>query len=275
MATKNSINLSATTNGDGFSMAGGTTLRTLSITGGDVTITASGSAVITYPASTSTLATLALSETLTNKTIALGSNTISGTIAQFNTAVTDADFATLAGTEELDGKTLDSSVGKGTWTASGTWTLPAMTFGGDITMAENAGVVLDVILSADGKYSGIVQAGVAGATLAFGDLCYLDTSVPDWKLADANDTNSGTKKLGICVLAAASAAATTILVYGTVRADAVFPTFTAGQIFISETAGDVTSTAPVTTDVVVRVLGHALTGDAMFFNPDNFYYTHT
>jgi hypothetical protein len=44
--------------------------------------------------------------TLTNKTIALGSNTISGTTAQFNTALTDGDFATLAGTETLSGKTL-------------------------------------------------------------------------------------------------------------------------------------------------------------------------
>ncbi len=35
--------------------------------------------------------------------------------------------------QELDSKTLDSSVGKGTWTASGTWKLPAMYFNGDIT----------------------------------------------------------------------------------------------------------------------------------------------
>jgi hypothetical protein len=47
-------------------------------------------------------------QTLTNKTIALGSNTVSGTIAQFNTAVTDADFATQAGSETLTNKTLTS-----------------------------------------------------------------------------------------------------------------------------------------------------------------------
>ena len=35
----------------------------------------------------------ARSETLTNKTVALGSNTVSGTFAQFNTAVTDAELA--------------------------------------------------------------------------------------------------------------------------------------------------------------------------------------
>jgi len=52
----------------------------------------------------------AAAQTLTNKTIALGSNTVSGTLAEFNTAVTDADFATLAGSETLTNKTLTSPV---------------------------------------------------------------------------------------------------------------------------------------------------------------------
>lgn len=51
-------------------------------------------------------ATQAGSESLTNKTIALGSNTVSGTTAQFNTALSDGDFATLAGSETLSNKTL-------------------------------------------------------------------------------------------------------------------------------------------------------------------------
>lgn len=45
-------------------------------------------------------------QTLTNKTLNLASNTIIGTKAQFNAACTDADFATLAGTETLTNKTL-------------------------------------------------------------------------------------------------------------------------------------------------------------------------
>jgi hypothetical protein len=46
-------------------------------------------------------------QTLTNKTIALGSNTVSGTLAEFNTAVTDADLVSLAGTETLTNKTIN------------------------------------------------------------------------------------------------------------------------------------------------------------------------
>jgi hypothetical protein len=45
-------------------------------------------------------------KTLTNKTISLASNTVTGTLANFNTAVSDADFASLAGTETLTNKTL-------------------------------------------------------------------------------------------------------------------------------------------------------------------------
>lgn len=46
-------------------------------------------------------------QTLSGKTIALGSNTVSGTTAQFNAALTDNDFATLAGVETFTNKTVD------------------------------------------------------------------------------------------------------------------------------------------------------------------------
>jgi hypothetical protein len=55
-----------------------------------------------------TALTSASTSTLTNKTISLASNTITGNITQFNTALTGADFATIDGTETLTGKTLTS-----------------------------------------------------------------------------------------------------------------------------------------------------------------------
>jgi hypothetical protein len=55
--------------------------------------------------------------TLTNKSIALGSNTVTGTTAQFNTALTDNDFATLAGIETLTNKSLTSPTLTGSPTA--------------------------------------------------------------------------------------------------------------------------------------------------------------
>lgn len=45
-------------------------------------------------------------QTLTNKTINLSNTTFSGTLAQFNTALSDANFVSIAGTETLTNKTL-------------------------------------------------------------------------------------------------------------------------------------------------------------------------
>ena len=83
------------------------TLTNKSISLGSNTVT-STLAQLNTAVSDADVASLAGTETLTNKTVALGSNTVSGTIAQFNTAVTDADLATLAGTETLTNKTLTS-----------------------------------------------------------------------------------------------------------------------------------------------------------------------
>ena len=183
---------------------------------------------------------------------------------------------TASNTLELTNKTLNASVGKGTWTASGTWTLPAMTFGGAVQLTENAPIMLDAAGSADGKYSGITIAGTAGATLAFGDLVYLAAADSRWELADADAAaTAGDVQLGMCVLAAAADGdPTTILLYGNIRADANFPALTIGApAYVSTTAGDIQVAKPSGTDDVIRRVGFALTADELLFNPSNDYVT--
>ena len=59
----------------------------------------------------------ASTQTLTNKSISLGSNTVTSTLAQLNTAVSDADVASIAGTETLTNKTLTApAINTGTLT---------------------------------------------------------------------------------------------------------------------------------------------------------------
>lgn len=79
MVTQNGINLKTTNNADGYDQAGGTTARKATFTGADMTFTGAGTNVYTFPASTSTLASLTLTETFTNKT--LTSPVISSSVA--------------------------------------------------------------------------------------------------------------------------------------------------------------------------------------------------
>jgi hypothetical protein len=58
----------------------------------------------------STVLTETSTDTLSNKSIDLATNTITGTTALFNTALSDDNFATIAGTETLTSKTLTSPV---------------------------------------------------------------------------------------------------------------------------------------------------------------------
>lgn len=175
------------------------------------------------------------------------------TIANLNAALSDADAAILG----------------------------ANTFTGAQTLGENTALVLGAALSADGKYTGIVQAGTAAAALAFGELCYKVTASGKWNKASGAAANVNTVvaagQLGICVLAAAGdASATTMLMYGNVRADGLFDTFTVGAaLYMSAaTAGKIVSAAPTgTTDFTVRKIGMAEDANTVFFCPSNDYVT--
>ena len=90
--------------------------RTITLLTGNLSLTAqSGGSSVTVPSS-GTLATLAGAETLTTKTINLANNTLTGTLAQFNTALSDDDFAGLATAQTLTNK----SIALGSNTVTGT-----------------------------------------------------------------------------------------------------------------------------------------------------------
>ena len=212
---------------------------------------------------------------------------VKATGAEIDTGTDDAKFATAKALKDshnvpsvapsTDGKVMTSN---GTdWvseTPAGDSTKLPLTGGtmtGDIQLGETD-IKLDAVLSGDEKWSGITVAGTAGATLAVGDVCFLQTADSKWELVDGilDGTDLGFKlQLGICVLAANADAATEMLVYGKVRS-AAFPALTVGApVYLDDTAGDLVCTQPSTTNFAIRVVGYAITAEDLMFCPSNDY----
>ena len=123
--------------------------------GTTITLTATPTELNLLAGATS-IVTNSNSLTLTNKILALGSNTISGTTAQFNTALTDGDFATLAGTENLTNKTISgatntlSNIGNSSLTNSSfsirddSSSAITLSLGGTLKLKSNDGITTTV-----------------------------------------------------------------------------------------------------------------------------------
>ena len=105
---------------------------------------------ITFPDATGTVAltsdivvTASSTNTFTNKSISLATNTVTGTKAEFNSAMSDADFATIAGSETLTNKTLTTPVISSITNGAATLTLPTSTGTIALTSDIAAGTVTE------------------------------------------------------------------------------------------------------------------------------------
>ena len=105
---------------------------------------------ITFPDATGTVAltsdiavTASSTNTFTNKSISLTTNTVTGTKAEFNSAMSDADFATISGSETLTNKTLTTPVISSITNGAATLTLPTSTGTVALTTDIPAGVVTE------------------------------------------------------------------------------------------------------------------------------------
>ncbi len=125
-------------------------------------------------------------------------------------------------------------------------------------------------------YTGLTRTGIAGQNLAFGDLVYLSNT--GWKLCDANSalgaTGDSRGLIGMCVAAALSGLTSTILLHGIVKS-AAFPAMTINAVqYVSEVPGRFVEAQPVTPDVVIRVVGTAISSNELYFNPSADHITH-
>lgn len=147
----------------------------------------------------------------------------------------------------------------------------------NITLPDQGQIKLTVPttdLKATGPTCGDFNCGYSSS--AIGDLVYLDSS-STWQKCDANTLLLYNGMLAIALEVKAAAAALLVALPGSfVYSTTGFPTWTiGGPIYMSETAGAMTHTAPTTTDAATRVVGWGVHADKMYFYPSPDYITHT
>ena len=112
-------------------------------------------------------------QTVTNKTIDLTDNTISGTLTEFNAALSGDDFVSLTGAETLTNKTLTSPTITGTGTIAGTFT-------GDIT-GNVTGNITGEVTATGAVPSSASDTGTAGAIRIESGFVYFATGTDTWE----------------------------------------------------------------------------------------------
>lgn len=173
-----------------------------------------------------------------------------GTVTLTLPAITDT-LVTLTASQTLTNKTL---------------TAPAI--GGTALLAEGGSIGFDPAGSADGAYSGITMTAISGYSQAFGDLVYLSSVDSRWEACDADAATTSDRMLAMVVVTGTDGNACTLLLQGTIRADAKFPALTIGSaVYAGEAPGEIQVAIPTGADCVIRRVGYALTADSIYFNP--------
>jgi hypothetical protein len=113
-------------------------------------------------------------------------------------------------------------------------------------------------------YGDIVTFGTGSLTA--GNLYYLN-STGAWTAADA-DSESTTR--GMLAIALGAAPSNGMLVKGYAR-NSAWTQNTGDVLYVSQTAGGITSTAPSAAGTIVRIIGYMInaTNDVVYFNPSN------
>lgn len=275
--------------GGNLNVTGSTTVASIStgaVTGTSLTISGG---TLTLGTTTSTITGAAGNMTITagtgnSRTLSLQSTTSGGTATTFLTGNADQSVTFAAGFTASGA----ASIGTSNAFTAGTIELGAAS---DTTLSRSSagvlaveGVVVPTVSStstltnktltspvvtlaasalADDTYTGtVVTSYNAGATLTQWDLVYLDSS-STWQKADADTISTAD---GVVVAGTSSGNPAIVLVRGAFRDDGG-TAYTPGVVlYMSQTAGAITATAPSAASTYVNTVGKALSAHVVLVN---------
>jgi hypothetical protein len=131
--------------------------------------------------------------------------------------------------------------------------------------ASSVNISTPLLAGADHTSTGFTAQMLAGGAISAFDLVCIHTTTQEVVEADASAYVTA-RSIGIAPEAISDTATGTILLHGFIRDDTW--TWTTGStLYLSETAGAMTHTAPSTDGAFVQVVGIALSPDVVYINP--------
>ena len=237
----------------------------------DTTIARSGSGAITVEGTQVLLAGAAL----TGSTIDATTDFTIGDTVITNGVITDTSGLSIAAAVDLGANTLTSTGSMQIRTIDYSDGDLAMTIadGGGVTFAQNVSLAdaanvsisTPLLANADHTTTGITAEMLAGAAIAAFDLVCIHTTTQEVNVADASAVATA-RAIGIAPAAISDTATGTVLLKGFIRDD-TWNWTTGSVLYLSETAGEMTHTAPTTDGAFVQTVGIALEPDVVYINP--------
>jgi len=121
-------------------------------------------------------------------------------------------------------------------------------------------------LTSDHDYAGLVCSGVAGEELVFGEVAYFASDLT-WYKTDADEYNKTAGHIAIVGSGAGAAGVLELLLLGYIRDDS-WSFNPASGLFVSTTAGDMTTTPPPAAGDFIRRAGYVHKATIVYFCPD-------
>ena len=150
--------------------------------------------------------TISSTDTLTNKSIDLGTNTLTGSVAEFNTALQSESFATLGGTETLVAKTLTTPT-----IASTGWTNALHAHAANNSGGTLSASILGAGTVPDGRFPSTLPAASGVNLTALNGTQITSGTVPVAQLGSSGSRSSSTFLNGANAWAAAGGGAMTLI----------------------------------------------------------------